>query len=156
MSVGVTAVTVTLLNTSFPTLSAGNFSSAQTFSAMSNSPSARYVPKRMFRLCSLNKYLSSAAAETALTRQNHRPVESAGRSFFNRDKAWLPEWSIMPARNKPTCPAVVPLCGTKAEVTVPSLDDWEKDWQENPQRSMQPKLLPVDFRPRLTAISQAN
>jgi hypothetical protein len=42
-------------------LSAGNFSSAQTFSAMSNSPSARYVPKRMFRLCSQNKYLSSAA-----------------------------------------------------------------------------------------------
>jgi hypothetical protein len=32
----------------------------------------------------------------------------------------------MPARNTPTCPAVVPLCGTKAEVTVPSLDDWEK------------------------------
>jgi hypothetical protein len=22
-----------------------------------------------------------------------------------------------------------------AEVTVPSLDDWEKDWQENPQHS---------------------
>jgi integrase len=33
-----------------------------------------------------------------------------------------------------------------AEVTVPSLDDWEKDWQENPQRNAQPKLLPVDFR----------
>jgi hypothetical protein len=29
----------------------------------------------------------------------------------------------------PTCPAVVPLCGTKAEVTVPSLDDWEKEWE---------------------------
>jgi hypothetical protein len=29
----------------------------------------------------------------------------------------------------PTCPAVVPLCGTKAEVTVPSLDDWETDWE---------------------------
>src|ERR1035441_1591636 len=36
-----------------------------------------------------------------------------------------------------------------AEVTVPSLDDWEKDWQENPQRSVQPKLLPVGFRSRL-------
>jgi hypothetical protein len=23
------------------------------------------------------------------------------------------------------------------EVTVPSLDDWEKDWQENPQRTVQ-------------------
>jgi hypothetical protein len=29
-----------------------------------------------------------------------------------------------------------------AEVTVPSLADWEKDWQENPQRNAQPKLLP--------------
>jgi len=28
-----------------------------------------------------------------------------------------------------------------AEVTVPSLADWEKDWQENPQRIVQPKLL---------------
>jgi hypothetical protein len=36
---------------------------------------------------------------------------------------------IMPARNTRTCPAVVPLCGTKAEVTVPSLDDWEKEWE---------------------------
>jgi tetratricopeptide (TPR) repeat protein len=50
----------------------------------------------------------------------------------------------MPARNTLTCRAVVTLCGSKAEVTVPSLDDWEKDWQENPQRSVQPKLLPVD------------
>ena len=33
-----------------------------------------------------------------------------------------------------------------AEVTVPSLDDWEKEWQKNPQRLAQPKLLPVDFR----------
>ncbi len=39
-----------------------------------------------------------------------------------------------------------------AEVTVPSLDDWEKEWQKNPQRSAQPKLLPVDFRsPQLVA-----
>ena len=43
-----------------------------------------------------------------------------------------------------------------AEVTVPSLDDWEKDWQENPQRSGQSKLLPVDFRVRLSAIAQSN
>jgi hypothetical protein len=32
-----------------------------------------------------------------------------------------------------------------AEVTVPSLDDWEKDWEQNPQRHAQPKLLPMDF-----------
>ena len=34
----------------------------------------------------------------------------------------------------------------RAEVTVPSLDDWEKEWQKNPRGSAQPKLLPVDFR----------
>jgi len=43
-----------------------------------------------------------------------------------------------------------------AEVTVPSLDDWEKEWGKNSQRSVQPKLLPVDFRPTLTSISYAN
>jgi hypothetical protein len=62
----------------------------------------------------------------------------------------------MPARNTPTCPAVVPLCRTKAEVTVPSLDDWEKEWGENPQRSAQPKLLPVDFRLPMAPTAQAN
>jgi len=40
-----------------------------------------------------------------------------------------------------------------AEVTVPSLDDWEKDWQENPQR----KLLPVNFRlPLASSIALTN
>src|ERR1019366_846948 len=29
-----------------------------------------------------------------------------------------------------------------AEVTVPSLDDWEKEWEKNSQRNVQPKLLP--------------
>jgi len=48
MSVGVTATTVTLLNTSLPTLSTVNLSSAQTFSATINSPSAMHFPKRMF------------------------------------------------------------------------------------------------------------
>ena len=43
-----------------------------------------------------------------------------------------------------------------AEVTVPSLADWEKDWQENPQRGGHPKLLPVDFRSRLRGIPQSN
>ena len=59
-------------------------------------------------------------------------------------------------RNAPTCLAVVPLCGTKAEVTVPSLDDWEKEWQEKPQRNMQPKLLPLIFRSLLAAVAQSN
>jgi len=44
----------------------------------------------------------------------------------------------------------------KAEVTVPSLDDWEKEWGKNSQRSVQPKLLPVDFRPALAASAQSN
>jgi integrase len=43
-----------------------------------------------------------------------------------------------------------------AEVTVPSLDDWEKDWHENPQRSVQPKLLPVGFRLLMLPTAQAN
>ena len=43
-----------------------------------------------------------------------------------------------------------------AEVTVPSLADWEKDWQENPQRSGQPKLLPVNFRSPLATVAQTN
>jgi hypothetical protein len=39
---------------------------------------------------------------------------------------------------------------------VPSLADWEKDWQENPQRGVQPKSLPMDFRLPLAAIAQSN
>jgi hypothetical protein len=49
-------------------------------------------------------------------------------------------------------------------VTVPSLDDWERDWEraENVEGGMrkvemlQPKLLPVDFRSPLTANAQSN
>jgi len=33
-----------------------------------------------------------------------------------------------------------------AEVTVPSLDEWEKQWKDNPQQMTQPKVLPVNFR----------
>ena len=43
-----------------------------------------------------------------------------------------------------------------AEVTVPSLDDWEKNWQDNPQRNAQPKMLPLDFRSLTRSIAQAN
>jgi hypothetical protein len=43
-----------------------------------------------------------------------------------------------------------------AEVTVPSLTDWEKDWQENPQCNVQPKLLPVNFRLPMVPTVQAN
>jgi integrase len=32
-----------------------------------------------------------------------------------------------------------------AEVTVPSLDDWEKEWTKNPKGTAQPKLVAVDF-----------
>jgi hypothetical protein len=43
-----------------------------------------------------------------------------------------------------------------AEVTVPSLDDWEKEWGGNPQRNGRSKLLPVDFLSPLAAIGQSN
>ena len=43
-----------------------------------------------------------------------------------------------------------------AEVTVPSLADWEKDWQNNPQRNVQPKLAPTDFQPSLATITRLN
>jgi hypothetical protein len=43
-----------------------------------------------------------------------------------------------------------------AEVTVPPLDDWEKEWEKNSQRNAQPKLLPVDFRSPLAASAQSN
>ncbi|MGB7747913.1 MAG: hypothetical protein WBN75_11560 [Verrucomicrobiia bacterium] len=59
----------------------------------------------------------------------------------------------MPARNTPTCPAIAL---AKAEVTVPSLDDWEKEWGKNSQRNVQPKLLPVDFRLPSAAVAQSN
>jgi len=33
-----------------------------------------------------------------------------------------------------------------AEVIVPSLDDWENEWQKNPQNILQSKLLAVNFQ----------
>jgi hypothetical protein len=44
----------------------------------------------------------------------------------------------------------------KVEVTVPSLDDREKEWGKNSQRSVQTKLLPVDFRLPMVPTAQAN
>jgi integrase len=52
--------------------------------------------------------------------------------------------------------AVHHACSKHAEVTVPSLDDWEKDWQENPQRSAQPKFLALDFRSWSGAVAKSN
>jgi integrase len=43
-----------------------------------------------------------------------------------------------------------------AEVTVPSLDDWEKEWGKNSQRNVQAKLLRVDFRSTLASSAQSN
>lgn len=43
-----------------------------------------------------------------------------------------------------------------AEVTVPSLDEWEKDWEKSPQRPAQPKLLPVNFRAPVLSAAQSN
>jgi len=33
----------------------------------------------------------------------------------------------------------------RAEVTVPSLDDWEKQWKKDPHAAQQPKVVAVDF-----------
>jgi hypothetical protein len=33
-----------------------------------------------------------------------------------------------------------------AEVTVPSLDDWEKQWKKNPQEMQKPKVVAVEFQ----------
>ena len=43
-----------------------------------------------------------------------------------------------------------------AEVTVPSLDDWEKEWVKNPQHSPLPPLVAVDFRAPLVPLAQVN
>ena len=40
---------------------------------------------------------------------------------------------------------------THAEVTVPSLDDWEKQWQKNPQGMEKPKVVAVDFQAQPSA-----
>jgi hypothetical protein len=40
--------------------------------------------------------------------------------------------------------AVHRACAKHAEVTVPSLDDWEKDWDKNLKRNVQANLLLVD------------
>ena len=34
----------------------------------------------------------------------------------------------------------------RAEVVVPSLDDWQKEWEKSPQNFFQAKVLPVDFK----------
>jgi hypothetical protein len=35
-------------------------------------------------------------------------------------------------------------------VTVPSLDDWEKQWKKNPQGMEKPKVVSVDFQAQRT------
>jgi integrase len=42
-----------------------------------------------------------------------------------------------------------------AEVTVPSLDDWEKEWTKNPAGTGQPKLVAVDFNAAPLPVAQA-
>ena len=43
-----------------------------------------------------------------------------------------------------------------AEVTVPSLDDWEKQWKKNPHGMKQPKLVAVDFQSNLDGPANAD
>jgi hypothetical protein len=48
--------------------------------------------------------------------------------------------------------AVHHACSKHAEVTESSLDDWEKKWGKDSERSSLPKLVPVDFRLPLAAM----
>lgn len=41
-----------------------------------------------------------------------------------------------------------------AEVTVPSLDDWEKQWKKNPEQMEKSKLGPVNFQGREIAAGE--
>jgi hypothetical protein len=43
-----------------------------------------------------------------------------------------------------------------AEITVPSLDDWEREWKKNLRRNIQTRLVAVDFHPSLSVITQSN
>jgi integrase len=43
-----------------------------------------------------------------------------------------------------------------AEVTVPSLDDWEKQWQKNPQGVTKPAVVQVDFQRQVNASVNAD
>jgi hypothetical protein len=52
--------------------------------------------------------------------------------------------------------AVHRACAKHAEVTVPSLDDCEKDWEKNPKRNAQSKLVRVDCLPKTDCNLQAN
>ena len=76
----------------------------------------------------------------------------SNHSILRNDETWPPEWSgnLGGVQHGAIRSRVV------SWGTVPSLDDWEKDWQENPQRSRQPKLLLVDFQSPLAAIAQTN
>ena len=42
-----------------------------------------------------------------------------------------------------------------AEVTMPSLDDWEKQWKKDPHGMKQPKVVAVDFQSSLGAPASA-
>jgi hypothetical protein len=67
-----------------------------------------------------------------------------------------------PARANPpapthSCPPFIKSRRTVQSLKeIPSLDDWEKEWGKYSQRSVQPKLLPVDFLSPLVTIAQSN
>jgi hypothetical protein len=76
--------------------------------------------------------LSDKLAPTRQHQPTHAPLLSNRSEPFN------------PSRESPT---------TRK---IPSLDDWKKEWGKNSQRSVQPKLLPVDFRSPSAALAQSN
>jgi integrase len=44
----------------------------------------------------------------------------------------------------------------RAEVTVPALEDWEKQWKKNPQAFEKPKVVAVDFQAKQIGHPQTN
>jgi len=44
----------------------------------------------------------------------------------------------------------------QAEVTVPSLDDWERQWKKHPRGMKQPKVVAVGFQSNLNGFASAD
>ena len=113
------------------------------------------ILKRRPAVGQLFPYLCTVRAGDRATefKQRCRQLEIKGVSLHSYRYAWaeralkcgFPERFAQQALGH-NSKAVHRAYAKHAEVTVPSLDDWERNWEKNPQPSAQPKLLPVDFR----------
>lgn len=105
--------------------------------------------------------LAAHLAENATPPWSRQPLEPG-------DEIWLPEWSghlggVQRWRSSVAwgalghnSKAVHHAYAKRAEVTMPSLDDWEKEWGKNSRCRVEPRLLQVDFRSSLAALAQSN